>query len=64
MATLAASLASALPKPKYTGEDEEIPLHAQQKGPRIVGAGTLDDTQIVLKVIYSIPVARPKLTLM
>jgi len=50
MTSLAASLSRALPKPKYTGEEEEIPLHAQQRGPRIVGAGALDDTQIVLKV--------------
>ncbi|GKT84963.1 pre-mRNA-processing protein 45 [Colletotrichum tofieldiae] len=49
MASIAASLASALPKPKYTGEDEEIPSRAQQRGPRIVGAGQLDETQIVLK---------------
>jgi len=50
MTSLAASLTRALPKPKYTGEEEEIPQHAQQRGPRIVGAGTLDDSQIVLKV--------------
>ncbi|KAH9989998.1 SKIP/SNW domain-containing protein [Xylariaceae sp. FL0662B] len=46
---MAASLAAALPKPKYTGEDEEIPVHAQQRGPRIVGAGELDESQIVLR---------------
>lgn len=50
MASIAASLTRALPKPKYTGEEEDIPLHAQQKGPRIVGPGVLDDTQLVLKV--------------
>jgi SNW domain-containing protein 1 len=50
MATTAGSLLAALPKPKYTGEEEEIPQHAQQRGPRILGAGALDDTQIVLKV--------------
>jgi SNW domain-containing protein 1 len=50
MTSIAASLSRALPKPKYTGEEEEIPQHAQQRGPRIVGAGTLDDMQIVLKV--------------
>ncbi|KAK1538476.1 SKIP/SNW domain-containing protein [Colletotrichum paranaense] len=49
MASIAASLASALPKPKYTGEDEEAPSRALQRGPRIVGAGQLDETQIVLK---------------
>ncbi|KAI0470963.1 SKIP/SNW domain-containing protein [Xylariaceae sp. FL0804] len=46
---MAASLAAALPKPKYTGEDEDIPLHAQQRGPRIVGAGQIDESQIVLR---------------
>jgi SNW domain-containing protein 1 len=50
MASVAAGLFSALPKPKYTGENEEIPLHAQPKGPRIVGPGVLDESQIVLKV--------------
>ncbi|KAI1814772.1 SKIP/SNW domain-containing protein [Poronia punctata] len=43
------SLAAALPKPRYTGEDEEIPIHAQQKGPRIVGPGQIDESQIVLR---------------
>ncbi|KAL3422874.1 pre-mRNA-processing protein 45 [Phlyctema vagabunda] len=47
--SLAASLTRALPKPKYTGEEEEIPQHAQQRGPRILGAGSLNDSQIVLK---------------
>ncbi|KAF4635541.1 hypothetical protein G7Y89_g2549 [Cudoniella acicularis] len=50
MTSLAASLSRALPKPKYAGEEEEIPQHAQQRGPRILGAGALDDSQIVLKV--------------
>jgi SNW domain-containing protein 1 len=50
MTSMSASLARALPKPKYTGEEEEIPQHAQQRGPRILGAGALDDSQIVLKV--------------
>ena len=50
MASIAASLSRALPKPQYTGEEEEIPQHAQQRGPRILGAGALDDGQIVLKV--------------
>ncbi|KAH7371790.1 SKIP/SNW domain-containing protein [Cadophora sp. MPI-SDFR-AT-0126] len=49
MTSMAASLSRALPTPKYTGEEEDIPQHAQQRGTRIVGAGTLDDTQIVLK---------------
>ncbi|CAK7219160.1 mRNA splicing protein [Sporothrix eucalyptigena] len=49
MASLASSLAQSLPKPKYTGEDEEAPSRAAQRGPRIVSAAELDETQIVLK---------------
>ncbi|KAI0024535.1 SKIP/SNW domain-containing protein [Xylariomycetidae sp. FL0641] len=41
--------AAALPKPKYTGEEEDIPAYAQQRGPRIVGAGEIDESQIVLR---------------
>ena len=51
MASIAASLSQALPKPKYTGEDEETPAHAQQHGPRVVGAGQIDESQIVLRRI-------------
>ena len=47
---MATGLFASLPKPKYTGEHEEVPLHAQPKGPRIVGRGTIDESQIVLKV--------------
>jgi len=46
---MSTSLAAALPKPKYTGEDEEIPIHAQQNGPRVVGPGQIDESQIVLR---------------
>ncbi|KAK7430332.1 mRNA splicing protein [Neonectria magnoliae] len=49
MTSIVGSLQSALPKPKYTGEDEETPVRAQQRGPRIVGPGQLDETQLVLK---------------
>lgn len=49
MASIAASLEASLPKPKYTGEDEEPASRTQQRGPRIVGPGQLDETQIVLK---------------
>lgn len=49
MASIAASLQSSLPKPRYTGEDEELASHAKQRGPRIVGAGQIDETQVVLK---------------
>jgi SNW domain-containing protein 1 len=50
MTSISGRLAVALPKPKYTGEEEAIPQHAQHRGPRIVGAGELNDLQIVLKV--------------
>lgn len=43
------SLSSALPKPKYTGEEEELPAHTQSKGPRIVDARDLESSQLVLK---------------
>lgn len=53
--SVAAGLFSALPEPKYTGEDEELPAHAQPKGPRIVGPGVLNDSQVVLKVSLESP---------
>lgn len=53
MTSITASLTRVLPKPKYTGVEEDLPQHAQQRGPRILGAGALDDTQIVLKVIQT-----------
>ena len=56
MTSIMGSLAKALPKPKYTGEFEELPTHTQSKGPRILGAGALDETQIVLKVRNKQPV--------
>jgi len=46
---MATGLFESLPKPKYTGEHEEVPLHAQPKGPRIVGPGVVNESQIVLK---------------
>ena len=49
MASISSALSAALPAPKYTGEEEEIPRHAQQHGPRIIAAGALNDSQIVLK---------------
>ncbi|KAL2811356.1 Pre-mRNA-processing protein 45 [Aspergillus granulosus] len=48
MTSIAEGLFKSLPKPKYTGEEEELPQHGQ-RGPRIVGPGQLDDTQIVLR---------------
>ena len=50
MTSITTSLSRTLPKPKYTGESEEIPSHAQSKGARVLGAGLLDETQMVLKV--------------
>lgn len=59
MASVWATLSRALPTPKYTGEEEEIPQHAQQRGPRILGAGALNGSQIVLKVCPSLPLPLP-----
>lgn len=50
MASLASGLFKSLPKPKYTGEEEEVPQHAQPRGPRVVGANQIDETQVVLRV--------------
>ncbi|PFH57159.1 hypothetical protein XA68_15419 [Ophiocordyceps unilateralis] len=49
MASIAASLQASLPQPKYTGEDEEEASRSQRRGPRIVAAGQLDESQIVLR---------------
>ncbi|KAI9749385.1 MAG: mRNA splicing protein [Candelina submexicana] len=49
MTTITTSLSRALPKPKYTGEGEELPSHAPSRGPRVLGAGSLDETQLVIK---------------
>jgi SNW domain-containing protein 1 len=43
------SLSSALPKPKYTGEDEDLPTHTQQKGPRVVDSREIESSQLVVK---------------
>nr|POE72965.1 pre-mrna-processing protein 45 [Quercus suber] len=43
------SISSSLPRPKYSGEEEELPSHVQQKGPRIVDARALDSSQLVIK---------------
>ncbi|KAK3325272.1 SKIP/SNW domain-containing protein [Apodospora peruviana] len=47
MTSIATGLARALPKPRYDAEHEE--QIAQQRGPRIVGAGQIDETQVVLR---------------
>ncbi|KAH3145206.1 mRNA splicing protein [Aspergillus fumigatus] len=49
MTSVAEGLFKSLPKPKYIGEDEEVPQHAQPRGPRIVGADQIDQSQIVLR---------------
>lgn len=61
MTSIATSLAKALPQPKYTGEYEELPSHTQSKGTKILGAGVLDETQVVLKVSMDDPTASPSL---
>ena len=53
MMSVATSLAKALPKPTYTGEHEELP--SQSTGARILGPGSLDGTQVVLKVSSRLP---------
>lgn len=50
MTSISDGLFKSLPKPKYTGEEEELPQHAQPRGPRVVGADQLDETQVVLRV--------------
>ncbi|CAN8095303.1 unnamed protein product [Discula destructiva] len=49
MASLASTLARSLPQPTYTGEDEELPTRASQRGPRVISASRLDETAVVLK---------------
>ncbi|KAF4584498.1 Pre-mRNA-processing protein 45 [Ophiocordyceps camponoti-floridani] len=49
MASIAASLQASLPQPKYTGGNEEEESRSQQRGPRIVSAGQLDESQVVLR---------------
>ncbi|KAL9084838.1 MAG: hypothetical protein Q9165_007906 [Trypethelium subeluteriae] len=44
-----ASLSKALPRPKYTSEEEDLPAHAQTRGPRIIGSNSAEANQIVLK---------------
>jgi SNW domain-containing protein 1 len=48
MTSIATGLARALPKPQHDAEHEE--QRTQQRGPRIVAADQIDETQIVLKV--------------
>ena len=53
MTSVASSLAKTLPKPKYSGEHEEIP--SLSKGSRIIGPESFDETQLVLKVSPCLP---------
>ena len=46
---MATGLFASLPKPQYTGEHEEVPQHARPTGPRVVGPGAIDESQIVLR---------------
>ncbi|RMZ78928.1 hypothetical protein DV737_g3718, partial [Chaetothyriales sp. CBS 132003] len=46
---MATGLFASLPKPKYSGEHEEVPQHARPTGPRVVGPGSIDQSQIVLR---------------
>lgn len=50
MTTIGRSLASALPQPKHSRDEEAPPLHAQTKGPKVITANDLDNSQLVLKV--------------
>lgn len=58
MTSIAEGLFKFLPKPKYTGEEEEIPHHAQPRGPRVLGPDQVDETQIVLRVSMHILMCR------
>ncbi|KAL9003024.1 MAG: hypothetical protein Q9188_004075 [Gyalolechia gomerana] len=49
MSSVATSLARSVPKPKYNGDSEELPGHTQSKGPRILGAGSVDGAQVLLQ---------------
>lgn len=50
MTSISEGLFKSLPKPKYSGQDEDIPHHAQPRGPRVLGPDQVDETQIVLRV--------------
>ncbi|KAM3417415.1 Pre-mRNA-processing protein 45 [Cercospora zeina] len=43
------SILGSLPKPKYSGVDEELPTHTQQKGPKVVAARDLESSQLTVK---------------
>ncbi len=56
MTSIAAGLSRALPKPKYTGEEEELGSQRLTTGPRVISANQIDETQVVLRVSCSIMV--------
>ncbi|WEW56158.1 mRNA splicing protein [Emydomyces testavorans] len=49
MTSIAEGLFKSLPKPNYTGENEQAPPHTQPRGPRVVGAASVDESQLILK---------------
>lgn len=59
MSAVATSLAQALPKPKYTGDSEEMPGHTHSKGPMVVGAESVHDNKVFLQVLGSSPTRTP-----
>ena len=64
MASVASTLAHFLPKPKYAGQYEEIPSHAQPKGPRVVGKDAVIGNAIALRVSFpACELASKRLTL-
>jgi SNW domain-containing protein 1 len=57
MTSIAEGLFKSLPKPKYTGENEELPAAAtqqQHRGPRVLGPEAVGGSQVVLRVSYSL----------
>ena len=54
MTSIAAGLSRALPKPKYTGEEEELGSQRLTTGPRVISANQIDETQVVLRVSCSL----------
>ncbi|KAL1959436.1 hypothetical protein VTO42DRAFT_2239 [Malbranchea cinnamomea] len=52
MTSLSEGLFKSLPKPKYTGEDEEPPSHTKQtRGLRVVGADAVNESQLVVRAV-------------
>jgi SNW domain-containing protein 1 len=51
MATSVSSLFQSLPKPKYSGEDEEVPATSKGRGPRVVGTNAPEANQLVKRSV-------------